>query len=398
MQTGGLAADVSGAERQRLIETRRDLHRNPEIAFRETRTAGIVAERLSEAGYSVRTGVGGTGVVGELQGDAGDGPLVLLRADMDALPVHEETEHDFRSGVDGMMHACGHDGHVAVLLAVAERLAQARTGWGGAVRLLFQPAEEIGAGAKRMIDEGVLDGVSTALGLHLWLGLPSGVIGVVDGPLMASTTDWEAEIVGRGGHGAIPDETVDAVVVGSQVVVALQSVVARTVSPLESAVVSVGAFQAGSASNVIAGTATLRGTIRAFDPKLTEELPRRVESVIAGVCAALGATYRIRFMSTVVPVINDTGAAAMVRLAAEEVVGPERVRTDPAVRTMAAEDFGFILRRVPGCFFFVGAQNEARGIVHPHHSPRFDLCEEALPVAVAVLERAARTALAARGG
>ena len=384
-------------ERELLVRTRRDLHRHPELAFAEHRTAGIAAERLRGAGYAVRTGIAGTGLVGEVQGNAGSGPTVLLRADMDALPIHEEAEHDFRSDTPGRMHACGHDGHVAVLLAVADRLARSRDRWGGAVRCLFQPAEEIGEGAARMIEEGVLEGVDTALGLHLWLGLPTGVVGVVPGPLMASTTEWELEIVGRGGHGAIPEETVDAVLVGSQVVGALQSVVSRGISPLEPAVVTVGAFQAGSAPNVIAGSATLRGTLRAFDPALAEELPSRVEGVVAGVCAAFGAGYQIRFAPTVPPTVNDAATAEVVRRAALATVGEDRLRTDPGVRTMAAEDFGFFLREVPGCFFFIGARNEATGAGHPHHSSHFDVCEDALPVAVEVLERAALSVLRREG-
>jgi amidohydrolase len=379
-----------------LVRTRRDLHRHPELAFQEHRTAGIVAERLRAAGYEVRTGIAETGVVGTLRGGAGDGPTLLLRADMDALPIVEECTHDFISSVSGAMHACGHDAHVAIGLAVAERLARSRERWPGTVQYVFQPAEEIGSGALRMVEEGVLEGVDAALGLHVWLGLPSGVVGVVPGPFMASTAEFDLTIRGRGGHGAIPHETIDPVLVGSQVVVALQSVVSRGISPLESAVVSVGAFQAGDAHNVIADTAVLRGTARAFDPAICGELPRRIEQVVAGVCAALGAEYTFYYHQSAPPTVNDAGMAELVRLAAEEVVGTERVRTDPAVRTMAAEDFGELLLRVPGCYFFVGARNEAIGAVHPHHSPRFDLCEEALPVGVEVLERAALRVL--RGG
>jgi len=243
----------------------------------------------------------------------------------------------------------------------------------------------------------VLDGVDAALGLHIWLGLPSGVVGVVPGPFMASTGEFEITIRGRGGHGAMPQETVDAVLVGSHVVVALQSIVARNVSPLESAVVSVGAFNAGHAYNVIADTARLVGTVRAFDVDACSELPRRIEKVVAGVCGALGAEYSFRFHQDTPPTINDPALADSVRAAAEEVVGAQRVRTDPDVRTMAGEDFGEFLLRVPGCYFFVGARDEERGLLHPHHSPRFDLDEGALPVAVDVLERAALRVLGAAG-
>jgi amidohydrolase len=386
---------MATAEHDLLIHTRRDLHRHPELGFQEHRTAGIVAERLRAAGYEVQTGVAETGVVGTLRGGAGEGPTLLLRADMDALPIEEECAHDFTSTHAGVMHACGHDAHVAIGLAVAERLARTRGEWGGTVRYVFQPAEEGGGGALRMVEEGVLEGVDAALGLHVWLGIESGVVGVVPGPFMASAGSFEITLRGRGGHGALPHETVDAVLVGSQVVVALQSIVSRNVSPLDSAVVSVGTFQAGTAQNVIADAARLTGTVRAFDVDACDELPRRIERVVAGVCSALGAEYSFDYVQDTPPTINDPTLAEAVRLAAVEAVGPERVRTDPDVRTMASEDFGEFLLRVPGCYFFVGARNEARGAVHPHHSPRFDLCEDALPVAVDVLERAARRVLSA---
>ncbi|HEV7586533.1 MAG TPA: amidohydrolase [Longimicrobium sp.] len=382
------------AETELLIRTRRDLHRHPELAFQEHRTAGIVAERLRAAGYEVRTGVAETGVVGTLHGGAGDGPTLLLRADMDALPIHEDTAHDFGSTVEGRMHACGHDAHTAIGLAVAERLAAARGSWGGMVKYVFQPAEETGQGALRMIGEGVLDGVDQALGLHVWTGLPSGIVGVTPGPFMASAGEFEIVIHGRGGHGAMPEQTVDAVLVGSQVVVALQSIVSRGVSPLESAVVSVGAFNAGTAHNVIAGTARLVGTVRAFTVDACEELPRWIERIVAGVCEALGATFELHYRQDTPPTINDPAMAELVRAAAVEVVGDGRVRFGAEVRTMAAEDFGEFLLRVPGCYFFVGAANAEKGAGHPHHSPHFDVCEDCLPVAVDVLERAALRALA----
>jgi amidohydrolase len=384
---------MATAEIDLLVQTRRDLHRHPELGFQEHRTAGIVAERLRAAGYDVQTGIAVTGVVGTLKGGAGDGPTLLLRADMDALPIAEECAHDFTSAHPGLMHACGHDAHVAIGLAVAERLARTRHEWGGTVKYVFQPAEEGGGGAMRMVEEGVLEGVDAALGLHVWLGMESGVVGVVPGPQMASAGEFEITVRGRGGHGAMPHDTIDAVLVGSQVVVALQSIVARNVSPLDAAVVSVGVFQAGTAQNVIADSARLVGTVRAFDVDACADLPRRIERVVAGVCSALGAEYGFHYQQDTPPTINDPVLAETVRLAAEEVLGPERVRTDPDVRTMASEDFGEFLLRVPGCYFFVGARNEATGAVHPHHSPRFDLCEDALPVSVDVLERAARRVL-----
>lgn len=386
---------MATAETELLIRTRRDLHRHPELAFQEHRTAAIVADRLRAAGYEVRTGIAETGVVGTLRGGAGAGPTLLLRADMDALPILEDTAHDFPSTVEGKMHACGHDAHTAIGLAVAERLAASRDSWGGTVKYVFQPAEETGQGALRMIEAGVLEGVDRALGLHVWMGLPSGVVGITPGPFMASAGEFELEIHGRGGHGAMPEQTVDAVLVASQVVVALQTIVSRNTSPLESAVVSVGSFHAGTTHNVIAGSARLTGTVRAFTVEACETLPKRIERVVAGVCEAMGATYALHYRQDTPPTINDAASAELVRDAALEVVGEERVRFGPEVRTMAAEDIGEFLLHVPGCYFFVGAENESISAIHPHHSPHFDICEEALPVAVDVLERAARRALAA---
>ncbi len=377
-------------ERDLLIATRRDLHRHPELAFREVRTAGIVADRLAAAGYEVRTGVAETGVVGTLHGGAGSGPTLLLRADMDALPIQEECTHEFVSTTAGAMHACGHDGHVAVGLAVAERLARSWERWRGSVRYVFQPGEEGGGGALRMVEEGVLEGVDAALGLHLWLGLPSGEVGVVEGPMMASSRDFQVSIQGRGGHGAMPHETIDATLIAAHLVVALQSVVARNLSPLETAVLSVGSLRAGLAPNVIADSAELHGTMRAFSEAVASEVRGRVEALAEGIAGAFGASATVRFGERAYPAtVNDVEMARRVRAAAIDIVGEERVHSGKAVRTMAAEDFSEFIARVPGCYFFVGARNEATGAVHPHHSPRFDLCEQALPVAVDVLERAA---------
>ncbi|CAN5623070.1 amidohydrolase [soil metagenome] len=378
------------AEVELLIATRRDFHRHPELAFQEHRTAGIVAERLGAAGFDLCTGVAETGVIATLRGAAGEGPTLLLRADMDALPIQEECTHDFISQAPGKMHACGHDAHVAIGLAVAERLGRSREEWKGTIRYMFQPAEEGAGGALRMIEAGALDGVDAALGLHVWLGLPSGVIGVVDGPLMASSRDFRVEIRGRGGHGAIPDETVDATLIAAHAVVALQSIVSRNISPLDSAVLSVGSLHAGSAPNVIADTAIMTGTIRAFSEDVAERIRSRADQVIRGVCEAMGAACSTDFGDQSYPAtVNDREMAELVRRTAVNVVGEDRVRSGDEVRTMAAEDFSEILKRVPGCYFFVGGNNPESGAVHPHHSPRFDVCEQAMPVAVIVLHQAA---------
>ncbi|MEX2581930.1 MAG: amidohydrolase [Gemmatimonadota bacterium] len=381
---------MSISELDLLIATRRDLHRHPEVGFEERRTARIVAERLSAAGYEVETGVAVTGVVGTLGGGRGTGATLLLRADMDALPVAEDTNHTFPSLNPGRMHACGHDAHVAIGLAVAERLAGRRGELHGEVRYVFQPAEEGMGGARRMIEAGVLDGVDAALGLHVWSPLPSGVVGVVDGPQMAGSQEFSITVTGRGGHAALPHETVDSVYVASQIVVALQSVVSRNVPPLEGAVVTIGAFHAGMASNVIAESALLHGTIRAFAADVTDLVRARVTEVANGVAQSLGARATVDFKELLFPpTSNAPELAQLVRDVAAGVVGAQRVRSDADIRTMAAEDFSEFSTRVPGCYFFLGVRNEQIGAVHPHHSPHFDICEEALPIGVEVLERSA---------
>jgi len=381
---------MSPAEYDLLIATRRDLHRHPEIGFGEHRTAGIVAERLAAAGYSVRTGVAGTGVVGTLTGGAGPGRRLLLRADMDALPVDEANTHEYSSTVPGRMHACGHDAHVAIGLAVAERLSRRRNELTGEIRYVFQPAEEGMGGAKRMVAEGVLEGVDAALGLHVWVPLPAGTIGVVDGPQMAGSQEFQINVSGTGGHGGMPHQTVDAIYIASQIVVALQSIVSRNISPLDSGVVSVGAFHAGSAPNIIAESATLNGTIRAFSTETENLIRERIASISAGIAASLGGTAKVVFRDLLFPpTANSPDLARLVREVATEVVGADRVRSDTGIRTMAAEDFAEFSTRIPGCYFFLGGEDASVGAIHPHHSPYFELSEQALPIGVEVLERAA---------
>lgn len=385
----------SSTELDLLISTRRDLHRHPELGFQERRTAAIAAERLRAAGYEVREGVAETGVVATLHGGAGPGPTLLLRADMDALPIQEEATHDFASTAPGRMHACGHDAHVAIGLAVAERLARRRGEWSGTIRYVFQPAEEGGGGALRMVQEGVLEGADAALGLHVWMELQAGTIGVVDGPMMAGSREFRVTVRGRGGHGAIPHETVDAVMVASQLVVALQTIVSRNVSPLDTAVLTVGTIRGGDSPNIIADTAVLEGTLRAYRMELMAHMQGRLVEVAEGVGAAFGARCEVAFGKIPYPpTVNDPAMAALVARAARAILTPDRIRTDAGVRTMAAEDFAEFCVRVPSCYFFLGIRDEAAGIVHPHHSPRFTVSEPALPVGVDVLERAALDYLA----
>lgn len=378
-----MTAPLPAVDRAQLIATRRDLHAHPELAFQETRTATIVAERLAELGYAVRTGVGRTGVVG-VKGDEGrGGRCVLLRADMDALPVEEANDAPYRSKHAGRMHACGHDGHVAIGLEVARRLAGAPLA--GALKFAFQPAEEISQGAKAMIEDGVLEGpgVAAAFGIHLWNELPVGTIGVMPGPVMASVDEFELTILGRGGHAAAPQQTVDPVLVAAHLVTALQSLVSRRRDPLEEGVVSVTQVNAGHAFNVIPGRADLRGTVRTFGGAFWEQAPGLVEQVAHGVAAAFGATAEVRYRRLSAPLVNDEAMAALMRDAAAEVVGRDRVVS--GVRTMGGEDMSYYLQQVPGCFAFVGSAPKSGA--SPHHSPTFDIDEEALAIGTELLTR-----------
>ena len=385
----------------RLVADRRAFHRHPELAYTEQRTARSVADRLAEYGYEIKTEVGRTGVSGLLRGareapEAGSaGALrrtLLYRADMDALPIREENDVDYRSQNEGVMHACGHDAHVAIALAVAKRIAAERQQLPGDLKFAFQPAEEGGNGALAMIEDGVLENpkVSAAVGLHVWNNLPVGQAGVYTGALMAAVDEFELTVHGVGGHGAMPQQTVDAIVTAAQIVTALQTVVSRNVSPLDSAVVTVGKLNAGSAFNIIAENATLRGTVRTFDKETHARIPELVERVIRGVCDSMGASYKLDYIRQSSPLVNNPEMCDLVAQCAAEVVGPENVIRDESVRTMGGEDMAYFLERVPGCYFFLGTRNEARGLVHPHHSPRFDIDESALPIGVEIMTRVVR--------
>ena len=378
-----------------LVATRRDLHMHPELGFQEVRTARIVAERLGALGYEVVTGIGKTGVVGLLAGEQPGTHTVLLRFDMDALPIEEENDVPYRSQSPGVMHACGHDGHVAIGLGVATLLARQRAAFGGTIKLMFQPAEEGLGGARAMIADGVLEGphVDTALGLHVWSGFDTGTAVVRSGALMAAADTFEIEVQGRGGHAAHPEQSVDAVLVAAQIVVALQTVVARNLSPTEAGVVTVGVLQAGTAHNIIAERARLRGSIRSFNEATRTLLHRRVAELATGVAAAHGASAEVHIAGCVDPTVNAPAPTAAVYAAASAVMGAAAINTSYC--TTGGEDFSAVLAQVPGNFFFLGARDEARGLSYPHHSPRFDFDERCMPQGVAILCDAALRCLAA---
>ncbi len=377
-----MADYLTEAKQLDLVSWRRDLHRHPELGFHEIRTAGIVARHLGELGLEIQTGVGRTGVVGVLDGRQ-PGPVVMVRFDMDALPIVEETTHNFGSETHGVMHACGHDGHVAIGLGVATLLARHRQELRGSVKFVFQPAEEGEGGAVAMIQDGVLAGPrpDAAFGLHIYNQLPLGWVTAGAGPVMAAAERFQCRVTGRGGHGAMPHQTVDAVVVASQIVTALQTVVSRNVNPAELAVVSVGSLHAGSAFNIIAEQAELWGTLRTLDEATHQTVLRRVREIVEGTARAMGASAQLDIQELTVAVVNDAQAAARVRQAAARVVGAQSVSDQQL--WVASEDMAYFLREIPGCFFFVGASRAEKEF--PHHNPRFDFDEAVLAQGVAIL-------------
>jgi amidohydrolase len=372
-------------DRAQLVATRRDLHEHPELGFEEQRTSTLVAERLAKLGYAVQTGVGKTGVVGLRDGASKDKPrCVLIRADMDALPVQEANDVPYRSTRPGKMHACGHDGHVAIGLEVARRLHAAALA--GGVKFAFQPAEEISNGAEAMIAAGVLEAppVDAAFGIHLWNDLPVGSIALMPGPVMASVDEFQISIVGKGGHAAAPHQAIDPVLVAAHVVTGLQSLVARRRNPFEEGVVSVTQLNAGHAFNVIPGRAELRGTVRTFGGRFYEDAPRLLEEIAQGIARAFGADAEVRYRRMSKPLVNDPAMTAVMQEAAREIVGPDRLVD--GVRTMGGEDMSFFLAKVPGAFAFVGSARPD-GKASPHHSPTFDIDEQSLVIGADLLSR-----------
>lgn len=375
------------ALREQLVAWRRDFHRHPELGLQEHRSAEIIAQELRGLGYDVETDVAETGVVGLLEG-SGAGRVVMARFDMDALPVAEANETDYVSQNEGVMHACGHDGHMAIGLGAATLLAHHRERLRGIVKLVFQPGEEGAQGALKMIEAGVLEDPrpDVALIAHIWNEQPVGTIDVASGPMMAAADRWTCTIRGKGGHGALPHLAVDPIVAASHVVTGLQAVVSRSVSPLETAVLTVGSFRGGDAFNVIPDHVELGGTIRTYDGKVRERVVSRLREVVEGVAVAHESTADLQVDHLTPALVNDPTVAEVVREAAEVVVGPAAVASDR--RTMGSEDAAYFTQAVPGCYFFLGSANPGRGLDAAHHNPRFDFDEDVLPIGVAVMAEA----------
>jgi amidohydrolase len=391
------ADDVHGVvQRLRpvLVELRRHFHQHPEIAYEERLTAKTIAGRLRGIGLEVTEGIADTGVVGLLRGAAteGDEPdrTLLIRADIDALPVTEETGLDYASRIPGKMHACGHDGHIAIALITAEVLAEYQDRLRGNVKFAFQPAEERIGGAARMIEQGAMRSpdVSAVIGLHLWSLIPVGDVAVQAGPFFASADEVHVRIRGRGGHGAMPHVNVDPIVAAAQFIMATQTLISREISPFHPAVVTFGSIHGGTAFNVIADDVELRGTVRTYDPLDREHLLRRLDEISSATSQSLRAASDYEVVRGCQACVNDPKITELVRRAAVATVGSRHIPTDDQ-RLSVSDDMALFLAAAPGCYFLVGAGNRAKGITAPHHSSRFDIDEHALPIGVEVMARAA---------
>ncbi|MDQ2872829.1 MAG: M20 family metallopeptidase [Candidatus Eremiobacteraeota bacterium] len=366
-----------------VVLIRRDLHMHPELGFQEHRTAGIVADRLRRLGYDVHEGIGTTGVVGIMRGPH-PGRTIMLRADMDALPIMEERTHNYRSQADGCMHACGHDGHVAILLGAAALIAERLELLGGTVALVFQPAEEGLGGARSMIDDGLIERfrIERAYGLHLSSKYPSGMLAFREGPMYASSDSIEIDVLGIGGHGSAPHDTIDPIYAAANFITSVQQIVSRQIDPLEPAVVTVGSIHAGTTHNVIPRTCRMLGTVRAFSDGVRAAMPERIERVLRSCCDASGASYELDYIWRYPVTSNDPAQTQYVRALAVATAGEDAV--SDATQLMGAEDFSFYAERVPACFYTLGScADENTG--YPHHSSLFDIDERAMPTGVAMM-------------
>ncbi|HLL57672.1 MAG TPA: amidohydrolase [Rubrobacteraceae bacterium] len=376
----GLEQEVRDSFGEDIISLRREIHREPELGFDTRKTAEKVLAALDGLPLDVQTGVAENGLVATLKG-GGEGPTVALRADMDALPIYEETGLPFASETDGKMHACGHDGHTSMLVGAARALCEdhLRERLNGTVKFVFQPAEEGGGGGQVMVEKGVADGVDSIFALHLWPGLEFGKAATKAGPIMAAADAFEMEIKGKGGHGAMPHMTVDAVAIAAQVVTVLQTVVAREVNPVEPAVLTVGEIEAGTAFNIIPETARLGGTVRTVDADLRQRMPERIEELARGVARGMRGDAELNYRFSYPVTRNDAGAAGLALNVAKELFGEDRA-VEVEHPSMGGEDFAFFLEELPGAYIWLGV-----GDVSGLHTPRFAFDEEILPQGAALL-------------
>ena len=365
-------------------ELRREIHRHPELGFEEVRTAELIEKELNEIGLEVRTGIAETGVVAVLNGED-SGPVVMARFDMDALPITEETGASYASVNNGVMHACGHDGHVAIGLTVARILSKRHNELKGSVKFIFQPAEEGLGGAKRMVDEGVLEDPKpdVCLALHLWNEKPVGWLGITSGPAMAASETFRVRVTGKGGHGAAPHYSIDPILAAAQVINALQSIVSRNVPPLEPAVVTITSIHGGEAFNVIPPEVLLKGTIRTFDSSVRDLVLQRFREIVTGVSQTMGCGVDLELKSITPAVINDVTITTQVKDVASSLLPEFSIHS--STRTMGSEDMAYMMEDIPGCYFFVGSSNAEKELDASHHHPRFDFDEDVLPYAAGLM-------------
>ena len=386
-----LKNEISAVEEE-VISLRRDFHQHPELGLKETRTSRIVADYLEKSGLAVTTGVGQTGVVGLLQG-AKPGKTLLMRADMDALPLQEKNQAPYRSENDGVMHACGHDGHTAILLGTAKILNAHREEISGNIKFVFQPGEENYDGARLMIEDGVLEnpGVDAAIGLHLSNKLPVGKIGVRDGAFLAGSDYYSIRVYGQMGHGAYPESGVDAIYISGNVITSLQSLVSREVSTLTPIVVHIGMIKGGTAPNIIADRVTLIAVVRTLDAELRGTIQQRLDRILKGITSAYRGSHEIKYLGGGGPLVNDPAFCELVRSAAIQTIGRENIiNPEPS---MGSDDMARFLEAVPGCYFILGAGNKIKSENYPNHHPLFDIDEAGLVIGVDTMVRSALTYL-----
>jgi hippurate hydrolase len=383
----GLRQEVEEKFGEKIVALRRDIHREPELGFDTEKTAEKVLAALGSLPLDIETGVAKNGIVATLEGE-GDGPTVALRADMDALPILEDTGLPFASETEGKMHACGHDGHTSMLVGAAHVLSGMRDRFDGTVKFVFQPAEEGGGGGKVMVDEGVADGVSSIFALHLWPGLPFGKVATKAGPIMAAADAFEMEIKASGGHGAMPHLACDAIAIAAQVVTALQTIVSREVDPVEPAVLTVGEIGAGTAFNIIPDKARIGGTVRTLNADLRKKIPARMEELARGVAQGMRGDVDLDYTFSYPVTVNNEAATNLALDVAEDLFGSESVLELPNP-SMGAEDFAYFLEKVPGAFIWLGIGEEASGL----HTPTFAFDEDVLLRGSALLAALAIAAL-----
>ncbi len=383
---------VSEERKKELIDVRRYIHQYPEIEFQEIKTSQLVMDHLERLGYPYENKIAKTGVVSLI--DSGKpGKTVLVRADMDALPIHEENNCEYRSKNDGVMHACGHDGHTSILMAYASELKRdfATLIPKGRVLLVFQPAEEGGGGAQIMVEKGILEKykVDAAFALHVWNHIDIGKIGIVNGPIWASVDQFKITVHGKSGHGALPQHSVDPILVSAHIITALQSIVSRNIDPLEPCVITVGSINSGNAFNAIPDKAVMRGTVRTYSKEVHNSFPQRMEKIAEGIAESFGAKAEVDYFKIDKLTINDPTCADFVRQAVKNVLN-ENAITEKDVRSMGGEDFSAFLEKIPGCYFLIGSRNPNKNCVYPHHHSKFDFDEDALPIGLEIMKETVR--------